>query len=209
MKIGVLGAGHMGATVAELFIQAGHTVAISNAHGPASLQSLVEQLGPQAQATTDADTVRYGEIVFIALPWTKLDQLPDKYLFEQKITIDATNPYDSHGLVDLHNSTSSEEVLKHIPGARLVKAFNTIYFETLRAGSHPELPLEGERLVLFLASDDSEAKEVVGRLIEEIGFSSVDTGFLHEGGKRQEPTSPLYNVPMTFNDAKQRLADLP
>ena len=207
MKIGILGAGRIGATAAELFIKAGHAVAISNSRGPASLHSLVEQLGSQAQATTDADAVQFGEIVLIAIPWTKRDQLPDRHLFENKITIDATNPYGPDGLVDLHTSTSSEEVLKHMPGARLVKAFNTMYFETLRTGGNPSAPL-GERLVLFLASDDSEAKEIVGRLIEEIGFDTVDTGFLHDGGKLQEPSSPIYNVPMTFNEAKQRLAEL-
>lgn len=188
-------------------MKAGHSIAISNSKGPESLKSLVEQLGPQAQAATDADAVRFGDIVLIAIPWTKRDQLPDKQLFENKITIDATNAYGPQGVVDLGNSTSSEEVLKHIPGARLVKAFNTMYFETLRMEGKPSAPVS-ERLVLFIASDDSEAKEVVARLIEDIGFGTVDTGFLHEGGKLQEPNSPIYNRPMTVNDAKKRLAEL-
>jgi 8-hydroxy-5-deazaflavin:NADPH oxidoreductase len=62
--------------------------------------------------------------------------------------------------------------------------------------------------VLFVAGDDSEAREVVAQLIEEIGFAAVDTGFLHEGGRLQQPGSPIYNVPMTVKEALLRLSDL-
>ncbi len=83
-----------------------------------------------------------------------------------------------------------------------------MYFETLRNEARPDKPLE-ERLVIFIASDDSEAKAIVARLIEEIGYAAVDTGFLHEGGRRQQPDSPIYNVQMTMKEAMQKLAELP
>ncbi|HLX58654.1 MAG TPA: NADPH-dependent F420 reductase [Ktedonobacteraceae bacterium] len=203
MKIGIVGAGRIGATAAELFAKAGHAVAIGNSKGPESLESLVKSLGANVRAVTNEDAVKFGEVVLIAVPWTKRGTLPAAQLFEDKIVIDAMNPYAQGGVVDLGDSTSSEEVSRQLPGARLVKAFNTMYFETLRTGGRSA---EKERLVLFVAGDDSEAKAVVARLIEEIGFAAVDTGFLHEGGRLQQPGSPIYNVPMTVEEARQRLA---
>jgi predicted dinucleotide-binding enzyme len=93
----------------------------------------------------------------------------------------------------------------HLKGARLVKAFNTIYYVHLAEQGNVSLPLE-ERRVIFIAGDDSGAKEVVAQLIEEIGFAAVDTGFLHEGGKRQQPDAPVYNKTLTVREAKELLS---
>jgi 8-hydroxy-5-deazaflavin:NADPH oxidoreductase len=202
MNIGILGAGRIGATAAELFAKAGHSVALSNSKGPASLAVSAEKLG--VRAVTAEEAVKFGDVVLIAVPWTKRHTLPAAQLFENKVTIDAMNAYGPRGVEDLGDNTSSEMVSQQIPGARLVKAFNTMYFETLRTGGRPSGP---DRLVLFIAGDDSEAKEIVGQLIEEIGFASVDTGFLHEGGRLQQPGSSIYNVPITVEEAR-RLIDL-
>lgn len=87
----------------------------------------------------------------------------------------------------------------------IVKAFNTMYYETLRDGSRPS----GEdRLVLFIAGDDDDAKAVVSKLIEDIGFVAVDTGSLREGGRKQQPGSPIYNNSMTVETARRRLAEI-
>jgi predicted dinucleotide-binding enzyme len=88
----------------------------------------------------------------------------------------------------------------HLKEARLVKGFNTIYFKHLATQGDPSRPLE-ERRAIFIASDDSEAKEIVARLIEEIGFAAVDTGFLHEGGRSQQPGTSIYNQDVTANEA--------
>ncbi len=207
MNIGILGSGRIGANAARLFVKAGHNVAISNTRGSASLSSLIAELGDNARAVTAEDAVRYSELVLIAIPWMQRHTLPNSQLFEGKITIDATNAYGNGGIVDLGNSTSSEEILKVIPGARLVKAFNTMYYETLASEGRPNSP-EKDRLVIFIASDDSEAKAVVAKLIDEIGFAAVDSGFLHEGGRLQQPNSPIYNKPMNFEQASKALADL-
>jgi predicted dinucleotide-binding enzyme len=205
MNIGILGAGHIGATTAELFTKAGHSVAISNSKEPESLASLVVSLGPHVKAVTAEEAVRFGDVVLLAIPWTKRDTLPDAQLFENKIVIDALNAYGPNGLVDLGESTSSEMISWQLPGARLVKGFNTMNSGRLRSGGRTPGP---DQLVLFIAGDDSEAKDVVARLIEEIGFAAVDTGFLHEGGRLQQAGSPIYNVPITVAEASKRLADL-
>jgi 8-hydroxy-5-deazaflavin:NADPH oxidoreductase len=206
MKIGIIGSGHIGGALARHFIAAGHEVAISNSRGPASLESLAQSLGPRASAMTVDQAVRFGEVVALAAPWRSPEALPSAELVRGKIVIDAMNPYSAEGeVMDLGDVTSSEETQRRLPGARLVKAFNTMYYHTLATEARPPGP---GRLVLFVAGDDPDAKRVVSGLIEEIGFSAVDTGSLREGGRKQQPGSPLYNHPMTVEEAGDRLREM-
>jgi 8-hydroxy-5-deazaflavin:NADPH oxidoreductase len=211
MKIGIIGSGNIGATAAKLFANAGHEVAISNSRGPESLTSLVNSIGANIKAKTVEDAIKFGEIILLAIPWRKRQELlPASELFDGKIVIDAMNPYsENFEIMDLGNSTSSsEEVLKQIPSSsHLVKAFNTIYYEHLRTKGNPNLSKE-DRFAIFVAGDDSNAKATVSKLIEHIGFAAVDTGSLREGGKKQQPGSPIYNNPMTAKVAHERLAEI-
>lgn len=206
MNIGIIGAGRIGANAAALFAKAGYNVTISHSGDPQTLAELATQLGPNVTARTSADTVRYAQLILLAIPWPRRQDLPEAFLFEGKVVIDATNPYENGNYVKLDPSTSSEEILKLIPGARLVKAFNTIHYETLRTGSKST---PKDRLVIFMAGDETESKEIVAHLIEKIGFAAVDLGFLHQGGRRMEPDSPIYNVPLTVAEARKKMEQLP
>jgi predicted dinucleotide-binding enzyme len=108
--------------------------------------------------------------------------------------------------MDLGESTSSEEVAKRLHDARLVKAFNTIYWKTLETEGQPATE---NRLAVFIAGDDAEAKAIVGKLVEEIGFAPIDTGSLREGSRRQQPGSPIYGRPMRAYEAKEILRRRP
>ncbi len=208
MKIGILGAGNIGATAARLFIEAGHEVAVSNSRGPESLKDLVRDLGPKAHAMTIEDASRFGEVVLLAVPWRSPEALPQSDLLRGKIVIDAMNPYrPDGGFYDLGGSTSSEEVLKRMPGARLVKAFNTIYYVHLAERGRKDLPHD-ERHAIYVAGDDAEAKKIVIGLINDIGFAPVDTGSLREGGRIQEPDSPIYNRTYNGREAREFLISL-
>ena len=208
MKIGILGAGNIGAVAARLFVGAGHDVAVSNSRGPESLLPLVSELGPQAQAMTIAEASRFGDVILLAVPWRSPDALPHPELLRNKIVIDAMNPYHPDGgFYDLGGSTSSEIVLERIPGSRLVKAFNTIYYVHLADRGRKDLPMD-DRHTIYVAGDDAEAKKVVARLIEEIGFAAVDTGSLREGGRLQEPNSPIYDKTYNAREAREFLASL-
>ena len=201
MKIGIIGAGNIGATTARLFVNAGHDVAVSNSRGPESLRVLVSELGPRARAMTVDDAASFGDIVLLAVPWRSPEALPSPERVRGKVVIDAMNPYRPDGaLVDLGDSTSSEETLKRLPGARLVKAFNTIWYKHLASRARPDLRVD-ERHAIFVAGDDEEAKRVVMQLIEQIGFAPVATGNLRDGGRLQQPGSAVYNKPMTGADA--------
>jgi len=209
MNIGIIGAGHIGGTAARLFVKAGHQVAVSNSRGPASLRGLAAEIGPQAHAMRVDDAARFGSVVFLAVPWRTPEALPAPDVVSGKIVIDAMNPYGPNGeVLDLGAATSSEEVRKRLPGARLVKAFNTIYYQHLATLGNTSLPIE-DRHAIFVAGDDAEAKQAVSGLIEEIGFAPVDIGGLVEGGRRQQPGSPIYNRPMTAREAERILAAWP
>ena len=205
MDIGIIGAGKIGANAARLFADAGHQVAISNSRGPESLTSLVEGIGANARAATVEDAASFGEVVLVAIPFWRYETLPATRL-AGKILVDATNYYAGRdGRIDFGDLTSSEVVARHLPDARVVKAFNTMYYETLRTEGNRS---DGDHLVLFVAGDDEEAKAVVSGLIREIGFEPVDTGSLRDGGRKQQPGSPIYNNPMTAEQANEALAGL-
>jgi 8-hydroxy-5-deazaflavin:NADPH oxidoreductase len=210
MKIGIIGSGNIGGTAAKLFANAGHDVAISNSRGPESLASFVDSIGPNIKAKTVEDAIKFGDVILLAIPWRRRqDLLSVSELFDRKIVIDAMNPYsETFEIIDLSNSTSSEEVLKQIPSScRLVKAFNTIYYEHLRTKGNPNAPRE-DRFAIFVTGDDLNAKSTVSKLIEDIGFTPVDTGSLMEGGHKQQPGSPIYNNPMTAKVAHARLREI-
>lgn len=203
MNIGIIGSGNIGVTAARLFAAAGHNVAISNSRGPESLRDLVSDIGENASAASVDDAADFGEVVLVAIPFFAYESLPADRL-EGKIVVDANNYYPGRdGEMDFGGLTSSEVISNHLPGARLVKAFNTMYFQTLATEGKES---EEDRLVLFVAGDDEDAKATVSQLIREIGFAPVDTGSLKEGGRRQQPGSPIYNKPLTTNQAQEALA---
>lgn len=205
MKIGIIGAGNIGQAVAQLSIKAGHSVSLSNTRGPASLAETVQGLGEHAQAASIEDAAAFGEIVLVAIPFGGYQSVPAAPL-SGKIVIDASNYVPQRdSQIQLGSQTSSEALAAHLSGARLVKAFNTLWFHLLETEAHPEKPLD-QRLVLFMASDDAQAKSVVGQFIQEIGFAPLDTGTLRDGGRLQQPDSPLYSQSLTLEQARERLA---
>jgi predicted dinucleotide-binding enzyme len=204
MKIGIIGAGNIGANAAKLFVKAGHEIAVANSRGAETLADLVAELGENAQAVSIEDAIKFGGIVFISIPFGKYKELPAD-AFDGKIVVDANNYYpDRDGNfadLDDNKTTSSEMLAEHLRGAKIVKGFNTIWFEHLRTQGDTELAIE-ERRAIFIAGDDAEAKKTVTRLIEEIGFAAVDTGDLRYGGAAQQPETAIYNRNLTGREAQ-------
>ena len=207
MKIGIIGAGKIGATAATLFVNAGHEVAISNSRGPESLKGLVSELGDRAKAVTVEEAAKFGDVVLISIPFGKYKSLPSDAL-NGKIVIDSNNYYPSRdgnfAELDQGKITSSELQASYLRGSRIVKAFNTIWFEHLKSQGDTNMPDENRRAI-FIAGDDPEAKKVVAKLIQDIGFVAVDTGNLRDGGKAQQPGTVIYNKDLTAKEAKSLL----
>lgn len=207
MNIGIIGSGRIGSNLARHLVHAGHEVLLS-ARDPAKLSDLVTELGSHARAGTFAEAARFGEVVVLTIHWQNAvleGALPEAELFAGKVVVDAMNPYklDGSGFHDLGGATSSGRVADLLPRARLVKAFNTIFWEHLRDDARPDLPA-GQRRAVFLAGDDADAKRLVAGLVQAIGFAPVDTGSLRDS-TRQEPGSPIYNVKITSAEAEAAL----
>ena len=207
MRIGFIGAGHVGGTLAKLLADAGHDVALSNSRGPATLAELVERIGERAQATTVEDAAAFGDVVVVSIPLRNYREVPVEPL-AGKVVIDTNNYYAGRDgrieELESDRTTASELLQDHLPGAKVVKAFNTLYFETLASAGRP--PGAPERFAIPISGDDDDAKKVVAGLIDEIGFDVVDAGNLATGGRRQQPGTPVYNVLLNAEEARERLA---
>ena len=204
MKIGIIGAGHIGGNAAKLFVKAGHDIAVANSRSPETLADFIGEVGGNSKAVTVEEAARFGDIVFVSIPLFRYKELPAD-AFDGKIVIDTNNYYpERDGQIAEINSgetTSSELLQAHLKGAKVVKAFNTIWFEHLKTQGNTNLPLE-ERRTIFVAGDDAEAKKKVSDLIEEIGFAAYDTGNLRFGGKAQEPGTAIYNRDLKLGEVK-------
>ena len=186
--IGIIGAGNIGKVVAGHLLENDYPVKISNSKQPESLKETIAQLGNGAAAVTAAEAAE-ADIVLLALPWVQVKTLTDITNWSGKIVIDATNHFvtPDFQVADLGDGSSSEVVQDQLPGAKIVKAFNTLFFKILAAD-----PVEanGHR-VLFLSGNDNEAKAEVSEIIKDIGFAPVDLGSLSVGGKLQQAKGAL------------------
>lgn len=187
-SFGIIGAGNIGKTIAAHLLKNGYTVKISNSKDPGTLKETIDLLGNGAAAVTAGEAAE-ADIVLLALPWKNVKNITSITNWNNKIVIDATNHFISPDMqvADLGDSSSSEVVQDLLPGARVVKAFNTLFFKILALN-----PVEGNgHRVLFISGDDPEAKAVVSELINDIGFAPVDLGSLAKGGKLQQAKGPL------------------
>ncbi len=158
MEIGIIGAGQVGLAVGHRLVKAGHHVKLSSARGPRALAPVAHDIGAEAAEVIDAAA---AELVLLAIPWLAvsevLDPLPD---WQGRILVDATNPFvtfDPLQLADLQGRSASVIVASHAPGARMVKAFNSIAMADFDKG-----PQQGEaRRVLFVSGDDGASKQTV------------------------------------------------
>jgi len=206
MRIGVIGSGRIGATFARLAVAAGHEVAIANSRGPESLAELAVELGVRAETVEGAAS--FGELVLVAIPFHVYEGLRADP-FAGRIVIDANNYYAGrdgpNAALDGDATTSSELLAAHLPGARVVKAFNTINYQSLGADGRADVSRE-QRLAIPLAGEDAGAKAQAAALIEQFGFAALDTGSLAAGGRLQQPGGPFFNRPLLLPDAERELA---
>jgi predicted dinucleotide-binding enzyme len=187
---GFIGSGNIGSTVARLAVDAGHHVVMSNSRGPDTLEDLVDELGPNARAATSEQAAAAGDVVVVTIPLKNYRSIPVEAL-RGKIVIDTMNYYPERdgrmAQLDDESTTTSELLQAQLPDSRVVKAFNNIYFGHLAALARPREA--GDRSALAIAGDDADAKATVTRLLDEIGYDTVDLGPLAEGWRTQRDTA--------------------
>jgi predicted dinucleotide-binding enzyme len=193
MKIGIIGAGNIGGALTRRFRAAGHEVSVANSRGPQTLTDLERETG--AKAVTVEEAARGKGVVVVTIPLKAVPDLP-KNLFasapEDVVVIDTGNyyPQQRDGRIEaIENGTPESRWVEQQLGRPVIKAFNNIYAAHLQNNGKPK-GAPG-RIALPVAGDDAQAKQIVMKLIDEIGFDAVDAGSIDESW-RQQPGSPVY-----------------
>ncbi|MGE5807754.1 MAG: NADPH-dependent F420 reductase [Nitrospirota bacterium] len=187
-KIGIVGSGHIGGTLGVLLAKAGYDVVYSSRH-PDTLKDLVKTAGPKACAGTVTEAIAFGDVIVLSVPLKAIPELDAKTkdALKGKIVIDTSNPYPER------DGKIAEEARKDpggmgavvarlLPGARIVRAFNTVYFEDLKRTVNSR----GARIGIPIASDDQEGLKAAVELVEHAGLDPVVVGGLS--------TSKLFDV---------------
>jgi 8-hydroxy-5-deazaflavin:NADPH oxidoreductase len=205
MKIGIIGAGHIGGALVHRLTTLGHEVSVANSRGPATLSALATETG--AKAVTVQEAVRDKDLVVVTIPEKSVAALP-KDLFDtarpDTIIIDTGNYYPQRDgrIEEIERGTTESRWVSKQLGRPVVKAFNNIYAQHLLDRGKPA-GAPG-RIALPVAGDDAKAKGTVIRLLDELGFDGVDAGTIDESW-RQQPGTPVYG---SDHDAKGVREDL-
>jgi len=207
MKIGIVGAGMIGSTMAKLWADAGHDVRLASRH-PDELVPLVGRIGKHASAGTPADAATFGEVVMLTVPLKAVPDLARDLapLVAGKVVIDTGNAYENRDGDTARNATAHAKgsagwAAAQFPRTRWVKGFNTVYYKTLASEAHRG----GDRVGIPLASDDTAAIEVVAGLVRDAGLDPVVVGALARG-KEFEPGTRVYNSGMSGPELRKALA---
>lgn len=209
MKIGIIGAGHIGGNLTRRLTALGHEVRVANSRGPETLTALAEETG--ATPVTVSEAARGAEVVVVTIPLKNVPELPDNVFdgaAEGFVVIDTGNyyPRERDGRIDgieddgLTESRWTEQHLGH----PVIKAFNGTYAQDLL--ERPRPAGDPERIALPVAGDDEDAKNTVRALIDELGFDTVDSGGIDDSW-RQQPDSPVYGLRAGVEGVTKALAD--
>jgi len=204
LKIGIIGAGKIGGTLAALWVQAGHEVLLSSRH-PAELQGLARSLGPRARVGAPREAAVFGDVVLISVPYGALPQIGRDLAKELagKVVLDTGNPYperDGEMALETRRKGTGVASAEFLPGVRLVRAFNAISYLHLKGEAHRA----GEPVAIPIAGDDDRALSVATRLVRDAGFEPVVVGPLSRA-KLFDVGSPVYTQLLTARELRERL----
>jgi predicted dinucleotide-binding enzyme len=187
-KIGIVGSGNIGGTLGILLAKAGYEIIYSSRH-PETLDELVRKAGPKTRSGTVAEAIAFSDVVVLSVPLKALTEfnVKTKEALKGKIVIDTSNPYterDGAIAVEARKEPGGMGVFvsRLLPGARIVRAFNTVYAEDLKK----TVTRTGEKIGIPIAADDLEGLNAAGELVERAGFEPVVVGGLS--------TSKLFDV---------------
>ncbi len=188
-RIGMIGSGRLGGTVGALWVKAGHPVMFSS-RDPEQTAALVAKLGPLARAGSVAEAIDFGDVVFLAVPYAAMPEIGRDYgaRLAGKVVLDAGNAVESRdGAIAAEAEQNGIGVTsqKYLPGARLVRAFNTLGFTILEREAGRAEP----RLAIPIAGDDAAAVQIAASLVRDAGFEPVVVGKLADARRFQRGTA--------------------
>jgi len=206
MKIGIIGAGHIGGTLTRRLSTLGHQVFVANSRGPESLSGLATETGAKPVSVPEA--ARSGEIVVVTIPLKNIPDLPrDLFKGSSAVVVDTGNYYPKQRdgrIEEIENGMPESRWVERHLGHPVIKAFNNIYAKHLmELGKPAGAP---GRIALPVAGDDPKAKARVLQLVEELGFDAVDAGGLDDSW-RQQPGTPVYATDLDAGGVRQALSE--
>jgi 8-hydroxy-5-deazaflavin:NADPH oxidoreductase len=207
MRIGIIGAGHIGGTLTRRLSALGHQVSVANSRGPETLKDLARETG--ATPLTVREAARNGDVVIVTIPMRNIPELP-RDLFEgvpeNVVVVDTNNYYPRQRdgkIAPIEEGVRESRWVEQQLGRPVVKAFNNIYAQhLLERGKPAGTP---GRIALPVAGDEPKAKATVMKLVDELGFDPVDAGGLDESW-RQQPATPVYATDHDANGVRRALA---
>ena len=203
LKIGVIGSGRLGGAIGTLLAKAGHPVMFSSRH-PDELKKLVEDAGPNARAGTVEQAAAFGDVVLIAVPYSALPQVgrDNAKALAGKVVLNASNPIPSRD-GDLAKTAQEKGVgeadAEHLPGTRLVRAFNSTGAGRFTSEAHRS----GEKLGVAIAGDDAGAMKIAAQIVRDAGFEPVEVPLAR--AKEFAPPSPLFGKAMSVSELRKAL----
>jgi predicted dinucleotide-binding enzyme len=208
MRIGIIGAGQIGGTLTRRLTKLGHKVFVANSRGPKTLAGLVQETG--AKAATVVEVARCGELLVVTIPEAEVRNLP-KNLFEgvpdNVVVVDTGNYYPRQRdgrIEEIEAGMPESRWVERQLGRSVVKAFNNIYAKHLLDLGRPA-GAPG-RIALPVAGDDTRAKAIVIKLLDELGFDGVDAGGLDESW-RQQPGTQVYTTDFDAEGVRRALSE--
>ena len=204
MKIGFIGSGNIGGAIGELLAKAGHEVFFSS-RNPDNLKPLVARVGAKARAGTPKEAIAFADVVFIGVPYSSMQQIGQDYAgaLKGKIVLDAGNPNvrrDGPVAEAAVAKGAGIATAEHLPGARIVRAFNQLNFKVFLSEAHRA----GDKVAVPLAGDDKEALTVASRLVTDAGFEPLVVGPL-SAGKSFDSSQPIFLKAMTARELRAAL----
>jgi len=203
-KIGIIGAGHIGGTLARLWVASGHEVLVSSRH-PDQLKPLCAELGSKCHVGTPHDAAVFSNVVLVSVPYGALPQVGKdlKADLAGKVVLDTGNPYpgrDGPMADEARKKGTGAASAAFLPGVRLVRAFNAINAGDLaRLGHRAPDPV-----AIPLAGDDAEALKIASALVRDAGFEPVIVGGLARA-RDFDVGTPVYTKVMSAAELRKAL----
>jgi len=205
-KIGIVGSGHIGGSLGVMLAKAGYEVLFSSRH-PEKLLGLAKQAGARASTGPVATAIAFGDVVLLSVPLKAIPELDEgiREALRDRIVIDTSNPYperDGKIAEDARKDPGGMGafVSRLLPGAKIIRAFNTVYFADLRK----TVNRQGEKIGIPLAGDDQEGLQAVAELVERLGLDPVIVGGL-DASKLFDVGTSVYATSASAKDIREKL----
>lgn len=207
MKIGIIGTGAIGGTIAKKMSAAGHNVKINNSGDLDKLNARAEELG--VIAADQKEVVKDVDVIILSVPTIAIPTLPNDLFAEvpeNVIVVDTSNyyPFRDADIEEIKNGKVESVWVSEQLGRPVIKAFNNLLAETLANGG--KNPDADDRIAMAIGGDNEQAKKVIAGLVNDAGFDAFDSGSLSESWRHQ-PGTPAYCTELDIEDLKNALKD--